>query len=351
MSVKNQGTRRYIWRSLRTADRGVAEKAAAEFAMEVMFHERYGLSLFPKRVASVIDEWLAEEDLTPAMRKAATKSLRYWKEWIGDRLVTEVGDLSDYLAWRRGYWKRHSRVGKPTTKANPADRTLVLEVQTMRRVFAFARRRGWLAIEPQMPVMKKIKRNRRPALTPEEQQRLKGMLENGWADTPHRWMIKALILTLLLSGIRIGEARTLRWSDLERTKIDGPNSTFLLKVNGKTGEREVVAYPELITILLHYKGYLLSKKLWRGESSRLFADCRGQPIRDVRESWHNVCEKAGIGPFALYCLRHTYITNHIKYSEHPDVFLLARNCGTSVEMIEKFYSDVRTRDAVKRLTQ
>lgn len=109
--VKKQGKRRYIWRSLRTTDRGVAEQAAAKFAMEVMFHERYCLSPFPKRVTEVVDAWLEEEDLTPAMRKAAWKALRYWREWFGEKLITDLGDQSDYLPWRRGYWKRKSRDG------------------------------------------------------------------------------------------------------------------------------------------------------------------------------------------------------------------------------------------------
>lgn len=356
--VKKQGRRRYIWRSLRTTDRGVAQQAAAKFAMEVMFHERYGLSLFPRKVTEVIDAWLEEEDLTPAMRKAAWKALRYWREWFGEKLITELGDQSDYLPWRRGYWKRKSRDGKPTTSANPADRTLVLEIQTMRRVFAFAKRRGMIAVEPQLPVMKRIKRNRRPALTIDEQEQLKVFLDSSWANTLHRQTVKAMILTLLMTGIRVGEAKSLRWGDLERLNLDGSlgsnigtHSTYLLRVSGKTGEREVVAYQELINVLSAYQCWRLGNEVWRGERSLIFSDSVGNPIGDIRESWHNVCRQAGIGHFALYCLRHTYITNHLRSAESPDIYMLARNCGTSVEMIEKFYSHVRTRDAIQKLSR
>ncbi|MFO1113200.1 MAG: hypothetical protein U1E35_04795 [Rhodospirillales bacterium] len=95
------------------------------------------------------------------------------------------------------------------------------EIQTMRRVFAFAKRRGMIAVEPQLPVMKKIKRNRRPALTNEEQEKLKVFLDSSWANTLHRQTVKAMILTLLMTGIRVSEAKSLLWGDLERLNLMG----------------------------------------------------------------------------------------------------------------------------------
>jgi integrase len=48
------------------------------------------------------------------------------------------------------------------------------------------------------------------------------------------------ILILAHSGIRVGEARHLRWRDVSSTKTLGGQKRLLFTVRGKTGEREVV---------------------------------------------------------------------------------------------------------------
>ncbi len=54
------------------------------------------------------------------------------------------------------------------------------------------------------------------------------------------------------------------------------------------------------------------------------------------------------GKRVLYSLRHTYITTHLKAGD-IDLYLLAIQCGTSVEMIERSYSHLKARMHAKRL--
>jgi len=50
-----------------------------------------------------------------------------------------------------------------------------------------------------------------------------------------------------------------------------------------------------------------------------------------------------------YSLRHSYITFRLRYTKTPDLLAIARNCGTSVSMIEQYYADVMPQHYLERL--
>jgi integrase len=55
-----------------------------------------------------------------------------------------------------------------------------------------------------------------------------------------RFYLQHYILILANSGIRVGEARHLRWRDISSTKTLSGQKRLIFTVRGKTGEREVV---------------------------------------------------------------------------------------------------------------
>jgi hypothetical protein len=140
-TVFKQGNRRYIWRSLKTTNEHEARIKAEDWQFDVMFAEKLDRSLVPKTVNQLIDDWRKTENMTSVMRVSCSKALRYWRVYIGDQFITEVGDLPEYVKWRRDYWKTHQIGAYKTRKAEPADRMLVLEIRTMRRVFAFFKKK------------------------------------------------------------------------------------------------------------------------------------------------------------------------------------------------------------------
>ena len=292
------------------------------------------------------------------MKVACDKALRYWKAYIGDKFVTDVGDLSGYIKWRRDYWKNNDRGKYKTRKKEPADRTIVLEIQTIKRVFSFAVSRGYIPKMIVVPTLSKVNKNKRPAVPMKEQIKLKNhLLGGGWIPRAnanndyldaHKAMLRAFILTLLLSGIRVGEARNLKWRDIEEVNYKD-RVVLLLKVEGKTEQHEAVTRPILHRYLLRYRRWLEISGFYKGDDSYVFLDRYGKQIGDLRESFQKICKNAGIPRYALYSLRHSFITNYLKYSKQPDIYLLADSCGTSVEMIQNFYGHVRTRDAIHRL--
>ena len=357
--MRKQGKRRYIWRSLKTANIHEARLKAEDWQLEVRFAEKFNRSLFPKTVKQLIDEWLEAADLTDAMQVACTKALRYWKDYIGDKFATEVGELSDYVKWRKSYWKKHDIGNNKTRKKEPADRTIVLEIQTMRRVFSYAVKKGYIPENVDIPSIKRAKTNSRPALSLEEQFKLKDHIlkggfiprassDNDYLDA-HKAMLRALILTLLLSGIRVGEARNLRWNDVEEADLGNGRKTLVLNVTGKTGRHAAITRISLYRHLNRYRHWLEISGFFKGEKSHVFLDRYGNPIGDLRESFQKICKAASITRYPLYSLRHSFITNYLTYSTKVDLYALAKSCGTSIAMIEKFYGHVATKDHVKRI--
>jgi len=123
----------------------------------------------------------------------------------------------------------------------------------------------------------------------------------------------------------------------------------VLSVQGKTGHREVVCN-------MGVERYLDELRSFRAEElgnpppdqECVFCHPSGAPVGSFKGGFQRVLREAGI-LFASdgkkrvpYSLRHTYATMRI--AEGVNVFQLAANMGTSVEMLEDFYGKKRMRD-------
>ena len=151
----------------------------------------------------------------------------------------------------------------------------------------------------------------------------------------------------------MGEARTLCWKDIriEPNSLE-TESTIVFFVSGKTGGREVVARN---TWGLEY--LQRTKELYAEPSPDdfVFAHKDGKPIKSFRKSFAALIDTADVGFYGkgnrrtIYSLRHTYAT--FRLEEGVGVYTLARNMGTSVAMIERFYGQTRTPDQAAELTK
>lgn len=104
--------------------------------------------------------------------------------------------------------------------------------------------------------------------------------------------LKALVLTLLGTGCRLGEALRLRWSD-----IDFEARTAVLAIT-KNGESRTLTFPEPVIAEL--------KKHRQVGSALVFArvDNPDKPF-EFRPSWHKALAAAGITGFRVHDLRHS----------------------------------------------
>lgn len=141
---------------------------------------------------------------------------------------------------------------------------------------------------------------------------------------------RAMFLTYLYSGMRMGEAIPLLWTDIDlekRTirinkkaivchdyKTHSARQEIQNFCKTKSSKRTVVITTGLAAILAEHKGVMQDRAERLGEAwsedSLVFKNTRGKMpySRNVQESLYKVYRKAGIEGATMHTLRHTYAT-------------------------------------------
>jgi len=147
------------------------------------------------------------------------------------------------------------------------------------------------------------------------------------------------------TGIRPDtELEGLCWGDIEINRQDH-QVRFRVKVTkGKTtkhtGTRTVICQYDICGVL----DYLRTLFPYRKPTDKLFRLADGETTNELGVTFNKALHDYGLkdspdGPRSLYSLRHTYITwQLLKRDLRLDN--LAKQCGTSVAMIEQHYSHV-----------
>ncbi len=140
------------------------------------------------------------------------------------------------------------------------------------------------------------------------------------------------------------EAFGVRFKDI--TVIDNDDDGkrhLLIRLSGKTGFRTVVSMPAAVTVLRRLQ------KRCDDPSAFLFlphtknrtnaSNYMGRMFRHVLRASGITPDDHSSGAFTLYSLRHTSICMRLVNSRGKiNVFTLAKNAGTSVEQISRFYA-------------
>ncbi len=273
--------------------------------------------------------------------------------FFGDMGLTKItgGTGLDYRAQR--IKTTLEETGKP-----PAPKTLHNEIVTLNLILKNAERRRWLQFLPNLsdPYSRQSKIEHRAWFEPEEYKTLyEATREN--AKNPalerDRWHAEQLhdfVLFLANSGLRPDEAheRNLLHQDIEI--IDDPDTNqeiLLIAVRGKRGVGYCKTMPGAVQ---PYRRLLNRPKplpYQRGSKQLNNSTETPKPTDPVFPHSHlkmfnTILKNAGIKldragkPRTAYSLRHTYIC--MRLMEGADIYQLAKNCRTSVEMIEKHYA-------------
>jgi integrase len=165
-----------------------------------------------------------------------------------------------------------------------------------------------------------------------------------------RQLLLAYVKTLALSGMRVGEANSLRVRDVEPLADSDGRQTIQFNVRGKTGARAVVPHIDVKAVI----DALLER---RGDADGdgdefLFAMPDGSKIITLADQFnavldrHNLTRNSSGEKFTLYSLRHFYAVRAI--TRDVDIYVIARNMGTSVAIIEQYYGKHATSSAKAR---
>ncbi len=183
----------------------------------------------------------------------------------------------------------------------------------------------------------------RPAFELYEYRRLLRTLIKWQRDCPNetwlyaRQLLADYVLVLANSGMRVGEANSLKIRDLETFKDDLDRRNYRFKVKGKTGERDVILRASAAKSV----DRLLARRMGAGADDWLFAMRDGRRISTLIAQFDKALVLAGIihnsygEKFTLYSLRHFYAVSSLRRG--IGVFDVARNMGTSVQIIQNYY--------------
>lgn len=221
----------------------------------------------------------------------------------------------------------------------PSRSTLHHETVTLRLVLKTAHRYGWIDSVPDIsaPYKTSGKVTHRAWFSPDEYKMLYEATRER-AKNPSRERYKFVwedlhdyVLFMANTGLRPDEAGRLEYRDVtEVTDQDTGERLLEIEVRGKRGVGYCKSMPGAILPIQRMK------KRHNGQPTDLiFGKTPRTALNKVLDDLKLKYDRDG-NVRTAYSLRHTYIC--LRLMEGADIYQIAKNCRTSVEMIEQFYA-------------
>lgn len=321
---------------------GQARKSAEEWFLDLQVRHREGPGLKnEKTFRQAAEQFLVEyEVITEGQRNPMyvdghkRRIAKWLNPFFGDLGLSEVtsGKLQEYRIHRRN--AAVETRGKP-----PARNTMHQEIVTLRQIMKTAIRHGWIHYLPDFsePYRSNSKISHRAWFSPEEYRKLyeatrrraKKPLRKRW-----KWESEQLhdyVLFMANTGLRPDEASRLEYRDVTIVDDQASEERILeIEVRGKRG----VGWCKSMTgAVLPYQR--LRKRNNPKPTDKLFPRPQRELFNAILDEEDLKFDREGQRRTS-YSLRHTYIC--LRLMEGADIYQIAKNCRTSVEMIEKYYA-------------
>ena len=364
--------------STREEDFTVAKQIAEDWYLALRGKDRAGLLKSEKTFRHAADQFLKEyQIITEGQRSPrwveghGIRMRLHLLPFLGDLGVSEVtaGKVQEYRVHRMTSQLEptpESRSNRRPTGKPPARSTIHDEIVTLRQILKTAIRHGWLDHLPDLspPYKTQGKIVHRPWFSPEEYKQLYGATRT-YAREPfhkhYRWnaeQVHDYVLFMANTGLRPDEAKNLQHRDVKIADDEATGEQILeIEVRGKRGigfcksmPSAVRPYERLLARPLPGlpQGKRARRRRGEHDDEVMPAEIKlPQPTDHVFPGNHiklfnGVLKRANLkfdrdnNPRTAYSLRHTYIC--MRLMEGADIYQIAKNCRTSVEMIERFYA-------------
>jgi site-specific recombinase XerD len=384
---KSGNGQRYITESLRTDDFHHAVEVARTRYAEINLMEKENRYIKTESVSVAIDKFIRDYEHGVEQRRSShsvsmlvsfKKTVdKYWKDYIGhlDLKLVSWDQMNDYEKWRQDFYLNKKKSGKkihPNAKLVASKRTIESEINNFKTFLRWCSIKGMYSGTALDFKFKNLQgNNKRSAFTTQQWTALTGfMRRKSWTVVGrrgndsrlirYRHMLKAYVLFMKNTGLRVGESRNLRWSDVEFLSNADPSKCYVrvkvLRENSKTRKSSVIVGNEgAYNALMDWFQHRVDAKNLTKKEDPIWCEQDGKVINDFREGFNTLIRDAKVEHDAsgqkltIYSLRHTYITEQLKNG--VPVYTIASNCNTSVAMIERYYSDARPQDFEKSLTE
>ena len=273
-------------RSLKTTDRKLAERRLSDFRQKVGLLSR---TASPNQFSfsDIADRWI--ETLRPTLKPMSLS-----------RRVVSLKQIKPYFATLSVRQLSTSACEEWAAKRSPSisASTYNNERDTIIAVLAYAKREGLLLDNP-AEVLPRRKLSKTQVAIPTREQF--SVLVSTLRAMDRRYREAANLVELLAySGMRLGEATSLRWSN-----VNFQASRFLV-TGGESGTknlevREVPLFPAL-------RGFLEKLHISRSPAATDFVI----PIYSAKKALETACRKAALPDFTHHALRHYFVSNAIE---------------------------------------
>ena len=364
--LKVPSVKGYIWKSSKTTDEYAAYKVAEDLYNQSLGKVYAGLKLNSKRIGSGIDafqKYHADRRVNGSIKHTLTLANRL-KPLLQSKTFDEI-DTPLVAAMLEA-------ISKQSRKGELSPNTIKRTHSHLKLMMNWWVDHGYLEKVPAFPKAS-IQKNRRPHFDDRDWTKLTRFLRE-FIKIDHgpvrrdRLLLVNYALVLANTGIRVGEARNLKWRDIRPIpNPEDPTATNVaLVVKGKTGIREAVARTGEVRGYFERILELRRRDLTDPKSdiyglkdvpldSYVFCSKAGKPIGSFKRSFNSLIDKAGVAMDThgqrrtIYSLRHTYAT--FRLEEGVNHYALAQNMGTSVAMLEQFYGHTSNVGMVDELTK
>lgn len=346
------------WYSKRTktTDKSEASKRASELLAEYRLKLEHDIPIKrskrarSSRFSQVAD--LAIERMTMALTVGNGKVIfkdyiqalnKYHKEFFNDTSVVDIDQrlLADFDVWRI------QKLGRPPTKS-----TVLNHNAAMNRVFDEAVILGYM-VPTQIPSLENngVAGERRASFSEKEFKHLEEkayeFVKKGRTSKSRmiRELVRDYMVVAAYTGIRPGtEMENVTWGDISVRRNQEVMVFDITIRKGKTtsytGSRKVVCFDEVLPAFMNLQDIFPDRKptdkvfrLGDGSESTQIGKVFSQLLRYAN------LEQCSEGKRTLYSLRHSYITWGLK--RNVPAHVLAAQCGTSIQMLDRFYSHVK----------
>lgn len=349
----------HVW-STRTTDLREAKKQAEEFWGDCLLRKRQCDGSLPTpsglaveahyRFDQVGDEWLKRKKAEAGSDQRKQRAYRDAKNlYLAENGLAaffkriDVGAITtDRIRAYLVFAADHSKKGclAPTTQRN--------HLAILNSILKFAHEKRMIGSVPQLPKVR-LKDNPRSWFKPNEYRLLHkraGLFRRharlaGDDKAAARWQeLEDFIIFMVNTFLRPSE-----WKELRQRHVTvhrGEHTYLEIAVpNGKTRMRNVISMPTAVSVyerILKRDGvdperFLFKNQYWN----------RTTAYERMRDSFEELLEKTGLGPDefgqkrVMYSLRHTSLMLRLLNGDNVDLLLLARNAGTSIDQLERFY--------------
>lgn len=321
-----------------------AKDFAEDWYLELKGKSRAGALKVGKTFKQAADQFLLEYEVitegerSPEYVQQLRDKLRvHLLPFFGDKVLSEItpGLVQEYRVHRAT-----SRVDKKTGEPmRPARSTLHHEIVTLRHVLKTANRHGWLSYLPDLsaPYKTSGKISHRAWFSPQEYKQLyEATRERAKNPKKKRWkkaceQLHDYVLFMVNTGLRPDEASRLEFRDVAIVTDEATGERILeIEVRGKRGVGYCKSMPGAV---LPFERIVARNN---GQpTDKLFGKVQRELLNTILDELNLKTDRDG-NQRTAYSLRHTYIC--MRLMEGADIYQIAKNCRTSVEMIEKFYA-------------